>query len=116
MVFVRGDHPSVQAVKSILADFASVSGLDANPEKTEIYFGGVDSEVKALIKQSTGFHEGCFPFRYLGIPLHSSKIKAEHYLAFKNKIVALLQHWAVKNFSYAGKIQLLNSVIFGLES
>ena len=40
MVFVRGDLPSVMAVKSILHQFAAFSGLNANAEKTEIYFGG----------------------------------------------------------------------------
>ncbi|XP_074276943.1 uncharacterized protein LOC141600598 [Silene latifolia] len=44
MVFVRGDVPSIAAVKSTLSLFAELSGLHANIEKTNIYFGGVHSD------------------------------------------------------------------------
>ncbi|XP_074313984.1 uncharacterized protein LOC141649188 [Silene latifolia] len=33
-----------------------------------------------------------------------------------NKIQASIQHWSSSSLSYAGKLQLLNSVIFGLEN
>ncbi|XP_074293475.1 uncharacterized protein LOC141620527 [Silene latifolia] len=88
MVFVRGDVPSVLAVQQALASFASVSGLHANVEKTHIYFGGVAQEVRAAILTTTGFSEGSFPFRYLGLPLGPSRYSA----------------------------QLLDAVIFGIEN
>ncbi|XP_074278293.1 uncharacterized protein LOC141601883 [Silene latifolia] len=58
MIFVRGDVPSVTAVAHALDKFGSISGLVANPDKTEIYFGGVHNDVKALITQATGYSEG----------------------------------------------------------
>ncbi|XP_074291773.1 uncharacterized protein LOC141618570 [Silene latifolia] len=46
MVFVRGDVPSVRVVQHALTNFASISGLNTNVEKTSIYFGGVSQEQK----------------------------------------------------------------------
>ncbi|KAK9733319.1 hypothetical protein RND81_04G059600 [Saponaria officinalis] len=116
MIFVRGDFSSVQAVKNALDCFASWSGLTANNEKTEIYFGGVNEAVRDSILAATGFSEGRFPFRYLGIPLHASRLAPEMFNALILKIQRLVQHWSSKTLTYAGKIQLINSIIFGLES
>ncbi|XP_074301494.1 uncharacterized protein LOC141632888 [Silene latifolia] len=92
--------------------FAKWSGLKPNISKTEIYFGGVSTAVKALILQHTGFFEGSFPFRYLGIPLKSSKNSAEVYGTLITKIQNALLHWSNNLLSYARRIQILNSVIF----
>ncbi|XP_074301638.1 uncharacterized protein LOC141633040 [Silene latifolia] len=61
-----------------LTTFASVSGLSANVEKTNIYFGGVAQEVREAILNATGFSEGGFPFRYLGLRLGSSRYSINH--------------------------------------
>ncbi|XP_074271271.1 uncharacterized protein LOC141595200 [Silene latifolia] len=67
MVFTRGGVPSVQAVQQMLHHFAAFSGLSANVEKTNIYFGGVHPDIKTAILAVTSFSEGQFPFRYLGM-------------------------------------------------
>ncbi|XP_074290448.1 uncharacterized protein LOC141617162 [Silene latifolia] len=74
MIFVRGDVPSVVAVTDTLVDFALLSGLHANVDKTNIYLGGVSPEIVSEILQETGFSKGHFPFKYLGIPLSTSRI------------------------------------------
>ncbi|XP_074277699.1 uncharacterized protein LOC141601325 [Silene latifolia] len=57
MIFIRGDVPSVAAVKSTLSLFAELSGLHANIEKTNMYFGGVPHDVKEAILAATGFSD-----------------------------------------------------------
>ncbi|KAK9689837.1 hypothetical protein RND81_09G084900 [Saponaria officinalis] len=104
------------SVKSTLDRFALNSGLSANLEKTEIYFGGVSAPVKQLILEKSSFVEGSFPFRYLGAPLNTSRNTADMYSGLLSKIMSAIQHWSVNLLTYAGKIQLLNSVIFGLHS
>ncbi|XP_074300724.1 uncharacterized protein LOC141632033 [Silene latifolia] len=116
MVFVRGDVPSVLAVQQALASFASISGLHANVDKTQIYFGGVVQEVRDAILISTGFSEGSFPFRYLGLPLGTSRYSVSMYDSLLLKIQTKLQHWSAKSLTYAGKAQLLDAVIFGIEN
>ncbi|XP_074298723.1 uncharacterized protein LOC141629648 [Silene latifolia] len=114
MIFTRGDVPSVTAVLETLNDFSNWSGLSANTNKTDIYFGGVTDDIKHQILLHTGFSEGTFPFRYLGIPLHSSRNSFDNYGALINKIQTQLHHWTTNFFSYAGRAQLLHSVIFCL--
>ncbi|XP_074288949.1 uncharacterized protein LOC141614094 [Silene latifolia] len=92
-----------------------MSGLCANPEKTNIYMGGVRDDIKKGILQATGFMEGDFPFRYLGVPLNDGKLNKGMFADLLNRVQKALQHWSTYKLSYAGKIRLLNSVIFGME-
>ncbi|XP_074298711.1 uncharacterized protein LOC141629637 [Silene latifolia] len=116
MIFTRGDVPSVQEVLTTLNEFAAWTGLHANTEKTEIYFGGVQLEIREEIKVLTGFTEGNFPFRYLGLPLNTTKNTIDKYGMLITKVHAAVQHWSSTLLSYAGKVQLLSSVVFGLEN
>ncbi|KAK9689235.1 hypothetical protein RND81_09G045200 [Saponaria officinalis] len=74
MVFARGDLPSVKAVSTTLDAFAHVFGLWANTEKIDVYLGGIAHVTADQILGATGFTRGSFPFRYLGIPLNSSRL------------------------------------------
>ena len=116
MVFTRGDLPSIKAVRDVLAQFAHWSGLHANPDKTEIYFCGVPAHYKQIILSQTCFTEGCFPFRYLGLSLHTTRLNAEAYSGILGKIRGKIASWNQHSFSYAGKVQLINSILFGVEN
>ncbi|XP_074314673.1 uncharacterized protein LOC141649902 [Silene latifolia] len=96
LVFTRGDLPSVKAVSDCLDQFSLFSGLVANPSKTDLYFGGVAADVKGLILAATGFSEGKFPFRYLGLPLFNARITQDMYQPLLDKLKASIQHWANK--------------------
>ncbi|XP_074315463.1 uncharacterized protein LOC141651662 [Silene latifolia] len=115
MIFSRGDLPSVTTVTHTLSKFAKLSGLQANPDKTNIYLGGVRDHVKKLILDATGYIEGSFPFRYLGVPLNAGKLNKEMFTDLLANIQQSLHHWSAYKLSYAGKISLINTVIFGLE-
>ncbi|XP_074282988.1 uncharacterized protein LOC141607529 [Silene latifolia] len=116
MIFIRGDVPSVSAISDTLHKFALLSGLHANTEKTNIYFGGVSEPVKELILSSTGFSEGAFPFRYLGLPLHTSRLTSDMFDTIIIKIQQAMAHWSNCFLPYAGKLQLINSIVFGLKN
>ncbi|XP_074298481.1 uncharacterized protein LOC141629362 [Silene latifolia] len=116
LVFDRGDLPSVLAVKHSLDTFSGYSGLTPNPSKTNIYFAGVRGNVKSSIFQATGYVEGKFPFRYLGTPFHFSRMTKDLFQPLLAKIRSKLGYWASLHLTYAGKVQLINSTIFGLES
>ncbi|XP_074315253.1 uncharacterized protein LOC141651438 [Silene latifolia] len=103
IVFVRGDTPSVQAVTDSLTIFAQMSGLKANPEKTNIYMGGIREEIKQAILRTTGYAEGTFLFRYLGVPLNEGKLNKIMFADLLHKIQSALTHWATHRLSYAGK-------------
>ncbi|XP_074299261.1 uncharacterized protein LOC141630323 [Silene latifolia] len=89
-----------------------VKSLYASTKKNDIYFGGVSSAIKAQILHVTRFSEGSFPFSYLGILLDTARIHEDTYGALINKVQSHLRHWSTRFFSYVGKVQLLNSVMF----
>ncbi|XP_074288919.1 uncharacterized protein LOC141614064 [Silene latifolia] len=78
--------------------------------------GGVADDVKAQILSLTHFTEGEFPFRYLGLPLHTSRLTNEMYYPLLEKLRVKIGHWTNSHLSYAGKLQLINSVIFGMQN
>ena len=65
---------------------------------------------------STGFLNGTLPVRYLGIPLVSSRLTQADCNALVNRITARIYHWSVRYLSYAGCLQLVNSVLFGIQT
>ncbi|XP_056848360.1 uncharacterized protein LOC130498784 [Raphanus sativus] len=115
MVFFDGSSNSLHGIAECLDDFASWSGLHTNPSKTEIFTAGLDHcETEAII--SYGFPTGQFPIRYLGLPLMSRKLKISEYSALLSKLTAIFKSWSVKLLSFAGRLQLLKTVIFGTVS
>ncbi|XP_074278490.1 uncharacterized protein LOC141602079 [Silene latifolia] len=116
MIFVRGDVPSVVAVKETLVEFDLLSGLHANVDKTNIYLGDVSPAITSEIHQETGFSKGHFPFKYLGIPLSTSRISVIMFDPLVTKVQKKVLHWPSHSLFYAGKLQLINSVVFGLNN
>ncbi|XP_074313942.1 uncharacterized protein LOC141649145 [Silene latifolia] len=116
LVFTRGDLPSVLAVANCLKTFSIISVLQVNPMKSNLYFGGVSKSVKDMILTSTGLVEGDLPVRYLGIPLFSSRLTHKMFQPMLDKIKDKISYWANHMLSYAGKVTLINSVIFGLHN
>lgn len=54
--------------------FSKSSGLQANLEKSEIYFSGVNDNQAIELSTMLGIPIGVLPFRYLGVPLLSKKL------------------------------------------
>ena len=58
-----------------LRDFHCCSGLQANPTKSQVVFGGCADDIQLKCINITGFQDGHFPLRYLGIPITASKLR-----------------------------------------
>ena len=112
MVFFDGTSNSLHGIAECLDDFASWSGLHMNKAKTELFTSGVDqSESNAIV--GYGFSTGKFSIRYLGLPLMSRKLKISEYSPLISKITKSFKSWSAKLLSFAGRLQLLKTVIFG---
>jgi hypothetical protein len=111
LLFCRGDLQSVEKLFEAFNAFSDATGLVMNPRKCKASFGGVEDDQKNKVLQTTGFTEGNFPVRYLGIPLSSKKLAISHYLPLIDKIVSRIRHWTSHLLSIAGRIQLVKSVI-----
>ncbi|KAG2299655.1 hypothetical protein Bca52824_036127 [Brassica carinata] len=63
---------SVEQLKDLMP-FRCLCGLEMNPVKSEIFFGGYEEIEAAVLSDISGFKLGTFPTRYLGLPLKPGK-------------------------------------------
>ncbi|XP_060212045.1 uncharacterized protein LOC132639621 [Lycium barbarum] len=80
-----------------------VNGLQANLEKSSVYFGGVNQTVQDNILQHLGYTHGELPFRYLGIPLSSKKLSLLQWQPLIEKMGGRISTWTARKLSYAGR-------------
>ncbi|GFS31461.1 hypothetical protein Acr_00g0017480 [Actinidia rufa] len=76
---------------------------------------GVSNTDIEIIKGIIGFSQGSFPFRYLGIPVADSRLKIAQYSPLIAKISDNINAWAGATLSYAGRTELMKSVLQGVE-
>uniref|UniRef100_A0A6N2LZA0 Reverse transcriptase domain-containing protein n=1 Tax=Salix viminalis TaxID=40686 RepID=A0A6N2LZA0_SALVM len=108
------DKSSVLAFLRQLEIFGKISCLEVNPSKSSIYFGGVGDDLRQEIIHATGFAEGSFPFKYLGMPLSPNRLLVSQFSPLLRKLQATIQSWVGKHLSYAGRLVLLCSVLYGM--
>ncbi|XP_022003175.1 uncharacterized protein LOC110900598 [Helianthus annuus] len=110
-VFVRGDANSVNCLKNALAKFTSMSGLVPSPSKSTVFFCNVPRNTKDEILELMPFQEGTLPVRYLGVPLISTKLAYKECKTHVERMDRRIDNWMSKALSFAGRIQLINSVL-----
>ncbi|CAN1193130.1 LINE-1 retrotransposable element ORF2 protein [Linum perenne] len=112
LLFSNGSLSGLKAIMDILESFYLLTGLKVNPSKSEIFYSAsVPASLRNDMMSLTGFNIGVLPVKYLGIPLISGKLKSEDCKILVDKITARVSSWKAKSSSYAGKLQLVNSVI-----
>jgi hypothetical protein len=54
--------------------------------------------------------------RYLGVPLISSRLSAADCGALITKITSRIDSWLSRNLSFAGRLQLISSILYSLQA
>ncbi|CAH9116346.1 unnamed protein product [Cuscuta europaea] len=116
MLFSRGDVHSINILMKALEEFGDTSGLKINHGKSNIFIGGVADYDIANILYLVDFGRGTFPVKYLGIPLASLWVSVAQYSPLLDTITEFLNAWNAKCISYAGKLELIRSVVQGVQS
>ncbi|XP_062093667.1 uncharacterized protein LOC133799684 [Humulus lupulus] len=116
VIFYKGVNNSVQIIKECFTTFSLASGLSANLDKSQVYFGGLAEEKTKKILTRLQFVEGSFPLKYLGVPLRPTKWKAGDCAVILKKIHLKLHTWSSRHPSFAGRAQLIHSVLLGMRS
>ncbi|XP_062086266.1 uncharacterized protein LOC133792381 [Humulus lupulus] len=116
LLFCKANTASVQIIQRAFEGFSSSLGLIINNHKSRIYFGGVSTTVKASILEISQLVEGFFPLTYLGVSLRPTKWKAIDCDIILKKIRLRLRVWASRHLSYAGRVQLVHSVLMGIHN
>ncbi|KAL2897532.1 hypothetical protein RDABS01_039315 [Bienertia sinuspersici] len=76
----------------------------------------MEDELKYKILQETKYAEDSLPFTYLGVKISSKKLSKDDCHFLVDKIGAKLRTWGTRSLSYAGRAQLVNSVLLNLHT
>ncbi|XP_020272595.1 uncharacterized protein LOC109847767 [Asparagus officinalis] len=121
LLFSRADLCSIMKISACFQEFSLVSGLEANPEKCSVYFSGIEDNLKYNLKYQIcdflGFKEGVLPMKYLGLPLNTKRLSYLDCSSLIGKIQNQFQFWQKnRKLSYAGKLEMIKSVILGIQT
>ncbi|GJT90597.1 RNA-directed DNA polymerase, eukaryota, reverse transcriptase zinc-binding domain protein, partial [Tanacetum coccineum] len=115
LVLCNGDANSVKVIKKALDSFSKVSGLHPNLGKSIIFCGNMDKGDIERILHILPFKQGKLPMRYLGVPLVAKKIGVKDCKCLLDKIKDRISCWKNNSLSYAGRTQLLASVLASIQ-
>ncbi|XP_048626442.1 uncharacterized protein LOC125594173 [Brassica napus] len=100
-----GYHPKAEHPQVVWPFYESL--------QTDLFTGGLNlDETNDLA--SLGFNLGSFPIRYLGLPLMHRKLRIVDYRPLLDRLRSYFTSWTSRALSYAGRLQMLKSVIYGL--
>ncbi|KAL2240842.1 UNVERIFIED_CONTAM: Transposon TX1 uncharacterized protein [Sesamum indicum] len=105
---------SARVLKVGLDQFAEWSGLRLNIQKSHLIISRSALERKEQLLSILGFQEGQLPMRYLGLPLISSRLSISDCQPLLSKIDARIAGWEGMSISYAGRVQIIKSVLSAL--
>ena len=115
LLFCGKNVSSALILKRSLEDFSLLTGLEANKLKSTCYVAGSDSSCRDSIGSIFGFPLGSLPFKYLGVPLITTRLIATDCKILVDKFIARVKCWTTKYLSFAGCLQLIKSVLFNLQ-
>ncbi|VFQ63952.1 unnamed protein product [Cuscuta campestris] len=111
----RGNKDSVTVLANTIQNFSQVSGLFVNPLKSNIFLAGEIKDGKSDLLSLVSFPEGKLPVRYLGLPLTSQRASERDFAPLIAKVDENIRKWNTKSLSSAGRLELIRSVIQGIE-
>ncbi|XP_062094166.1 uncharacterized protein LOC133800227 [Humulus lupulus] len=116
VIFCKGVNSSVQIIRDSFNEFCCASGLTANKDNSQVYFGGVAEKETQNLLEGLRFTEGNFPLKYLGVPLRTTRWKAGDCSLIIKNIQLKLHTWESRHLSFARRAQLINSVLLSIRS
>ncbi|XP_074290327.1 uncharacterized protein LOC141617057 [Silene latifolia] len=103
MLFSKGDATSMMLLLQSFSTFSNATGLQVSASKSSAYFRNVPEQLESEILQISGFSEGSIPFKYLGMPIQTTRLKKQDCECLVDKICARIHGYGARKFSYAGR-------------
>ena len=116
MIFCGKSIHSAGILSQALKDFSELSGLIPNNDKSCIFFTGSNYDYQQSLLNLFPFTQGALPVRYLGVPLITTKLTAHDCKVLVEAITRRIGNWTTKFLSFAGRIQLIQSVLCSMQS
>ncbi|KAL2226578.1 UNVERIFIED_CONTAM: putative ribonuclease H protein [Sesamum indicum] len=114
LLFCRTDMDSIEVLKRGLNRFAVWSGLRLNVQKSHLIISRSAQGLREEMLEALRFQEGLLPLRYLGLPLLSSRLTIADCQPLLVKIDKRIVGWEGMTLSYAGRVQIIKSVLMSL--
>ncbi|XP_048502985.1 uncharacterized protein LOC125498757 [Beta vulgaris subsp. vulgaris] len=116
LLFCKEEAKSAYLLLQGLQLFSESSGLRANKSKSALYHTAMEECEVTRIKQFSGFVNDELTFRYLAVPISSKTLKAADCEALVDKMTLRIRIWSTRSLSFAGRAQLINSVLLSVHS
>ncbi|KAL0295408.1 UNVERIFIED_CONTAM: putative ribonuclease H protein [Sesamum radiatum] len=91
-----------------------MSGLKVNPNKSSIILSKAVRSERQEILEVLGFQEGSLPIKYLGVPLTASRLTIADCQPLLDKVSSRISGWSHLSLSFAGRVQVIKSVLSAL--
>lgn len=93
-----------------------MSGLHPSVAKSTVYFCNCAPKVLNWFDVEYGIPKGELLFKFLGVPLISSRLSIDNCTPLIEKLTARIDAWTSSLLSFAGRVQLTKSVLFAMQS
>jgi hypothetical protein len=107
IMFVQNSEQNIINLKFLLFCYKKLSGMKINYSKSEIFTVGMTEADSQRVAQKFNCKLGCFPMKYLGLPIR--RLSKAELSGAATKIEKRLQTWKCGHLSYGGKSILINS-------
>uniref|UniRef100_A0A5B7BNK9 Reverse transcriptase domain-containing protein n=2 Tax=Davidia involucrata TaxID=16924 RepID=A0A5B7BNK9_DAVIN len=114
-ILCGADVISAITIKDSLEELNQRAGLSPNAQKCQVFFSGVAASVKLDICHILNMKEGFFPVKYLGVPRISSRLSSKECKELVEKIAKRIHSWVNRSLSYAGRLQLILSILYSIQ-
>ncbi|GKA67747.1 RNA-directed DNA polymerase, eukaryota, reverse transcriptase zinc-binding domain protein [Tanacetum coccineum] len=115
MILCNGDSNSLKVIQKSLDEFSNASGLFPNLGKSTIFFGSINEDRKRELLEVLPFKFGKLPMKYLQVPLIAKKLSLSDCKSLIESVEKRVNCWRNKLLSYAGRIQLIASVLSSMQ-
>lgn len=115
LLFCYANEHSIAALMEGISSFSGISGLYPNKGKCSAFFCNVPTNIVNFALELTGFQKSTLPITYLGLPLISGKLNSRDCLPLVLKLCRRIEVWTCRFLSFAGRLQLIKSVLFSIQ-
>ncbi|XP_020243287.1 uncharacterized protein LOC109821515 [Asparagus officinalis] len=105
------NRKSFEGINNLLESMALNTGLSINRKKSKLYFSK-GCNYKGVLSSIVGISIGKLPMKYLGLPLSAKYPKTKDFLPLIDKVRNKIEGWISHSLSFAGRLELIKSVLF----
>lgn len=115
MMFCHRDVKSAKIIKDTIEEFSNYSGLHPNMGNSTIFFGSIGEQTRNEILNIVPFKVGKLPMKYLGVLLIAKCLGVADCQTLIDEVKVKIGDWKNKSLSYAGRVQLIASVLCDMQ-